>query len=250
MPEGPEIKTLEILLNKKLKGQIIENIQAFSKTPVNIPKKSQIVNIGSKGKLLWIRTKDYYIHIHLSISGWITINSEPDYTKYIIEIGKNKIYVDSMRKFSKVSVHSPSDHDKIIKKLGVNILSNEFTLSKFIELIKLCKTMIVSFLLDQKKLAGVGNYIKNEALYIAKIRPRVKTNDLSDSKIKKLFNAIRHIAFSILLENVNKRDVKANVPVKLEIPYTYKVYNQQVDPKGQPVIKEKIGGRWTYYIEY
>jgi formamidopyrimidine-DNA glycosylase len=144
MPEGPEAKILSLLLNKYIKHDTIINITAYSKNKKKIPKKSKIISIQSKGKVIYIETKDYFIHIHLGISGWIYINEEPKYTKYIIKTNNNIIYIDSMRKFTKLDIYNNSIHQKNLHKLGIDILSSEFTIEYFNNTIKSSNSIIAS----------------------------------------------------------------------------------------------------------
>jgi formamidopyrimidine-DNA glycosylase len=50
---------------------------------------------------------------------------------------------------------------------------------------------ITVFLTDQKMLSGIGNYLKSEILYYAKISPYKNLEDLSIHKIEKLYEAIK-----------------------------------------------------------
>lgn len=254
MPEGPEIKFNSLLLNKKIIGDKIINIKALSKKKVYIPKISTVKSISCKGKLLFIETIDYYIHIHFGITGWIYINEEPNYTKYIITTNKNIIYIDSMRKFTKLNIYSKKTHLDKLQKLGVDILSKYFTIDYFTQTLQNTSSIIAPFLLNQNKFSGLGNYIKNESLYIAKIYPKTKSNKIDKTKIKKLYKAIRYVAFSVLLEFCKNNKLKLDketskiIPKKINIPYYFKIYGRSKDNNNKIIKKEKIGGRWTYYV--
>ena len=272
MPEGPELKFLSIFLKKYILNEKILNITALSKKKVYLPSVSKIIDVQSKGKLLWIQTQDYYIHIHLGITGWIYINEKPDYTKYIIETSKNIVYVDSMRKFTKLQVYTEKTHLAKLKKLNGDILTSDFNIQYLINTLQSTNTIIASFLLKQNKFAGLGsrrklcfqatipsregNYIKNEALYLAKINPKIKTNNIKLNQIKKLYKAIRYVAFSVLIGFIKDNNLKLSeeerklIPKTLQIPYKYRVYGKTKDPKGNKIKKEKIGGRWTYYSKH
>lgn len=255
MPEGPEIRYQKELIEPYIINKMLTKITALSKKRVYIPNKSKILDVGNHGKLLWIRTKDYYVHIHFGMTGWTYINNEPEYTKYILDIGKNKIYIDSMRKFTKINIYKKAAHDAKINKLGIDILKEEFTYDKFHELISTRNIMITKFLLDQDKIAGIGNYQKSDALYLARIHPDAKTGDLNDSQIKKLYTAIKYVAFSSLLTWFKKNKIKVPPdinkikPKRTKVPYDFIVYDKEEDPDGNKVVKEEIGGRSTFYVK-
>ena len=63
----------------------------------------------------------------------------------------------------------------------------------------LLQANIYAVLLDQKNFAGIGNYIKNDALYLARISPHRKTHELTTEEITHLYEGINHVTFSNLL---------------------------------------------------
>ena len=257
MPEGPEIRYIRELLNSKIVGKSIVKITAYSNKRVYAPKPNQkIIQVGCKGKLLWIRTISYYIHIHFGITGWLYYNRKPNYTKYIIKLsGNNTIYVDSMRKFTKMKTYTKSTHHRLINKLGIDILTKDFTLETFQELIKKYKTSVSKFLLDQNKLSGVGNYIRNEALYLAKIHPLENTSTLSNKQVRQLYDKIVYVAYSSFLSWLNgdfkvSKEIRSNMPNKLQIPYKFRVYDKETDSNGNRITFEKnMAGRRTFYVK-
>jgi formamidopyrimidine-DNA glycosylase len=253
MPEGPEIRRLVEILKDEIKGKIITDITSNSKYQPKLPNKGKVLEIGSKGKLLWLRTSKYYIHLHMMLTGWIFFD-EPDYTKYIIHFGKKNMYIDSQRKFTKLNIRSYDQHDKIIDKLGIDVLTKEFTYDAFYDVITKRKMSISKFLLDQDKLCGTGNYVKSESLYIARINPKSKTHQIDNKSIKRLYNAIKYIVYSKLItwlkdDNMTiPNDIKKLQPKKITYPYKFKVYNKEKDPKGNKITVIDLNGRATFYV--
>ena len=266
MPEGPEIKYLGELCKKNLINYNLVNIISNSKSKVKLPIESKLIDIQTKGKLLILIFKDFYFNIHFGLTGWLILSKENDnnnddnkyskYPKYELFFRKDNInikaYIDDMRRFSKLKIiKKKEDHDKILNKLGVDILSKEFTLDFFIQ-IKNNKKLITALLLDQDKMCGIGNYIKNESLYIAKISPFRKASSLSDDEIKHLYNAIKYVAYSNLVEQLKDDKLKVDKiykSINISVPYKLKVYEQDKDPKGNKVIIENISGRRTFYVK-
>lgn len=250
MPEGPEIHYLADYLKKHLPRKLI-NIIARSKRKVHLPYNLTIKDIYAKGKIIIFDCTEYFVHLHMGLTGWITLE-KPEYTKYIFEFSNNfKMYIDDSRKFSKVSVLSYKKHLKVLNNLGKDILTPEYTFSYFYENIKKYKKIIVAFLLDQQINAGLGNYIKNDSLYVAKINPKRLTSDLNDIEIKKLYNAIIYVAYSnyVTLLTEAKLKIKSKLTkLKLKVPYKFKVYEQQYDPLGNKIKYEIINGRNTYFV--
>ena len=44
-------------------------------------------------------------------------------------------------------------------------------------------------------------------------------------------------------------NIKKISPKKLQVPYKFKVYSKEKDPYGNKITREKIAGRWAYYVK-
>lgn len=255
MPEGPEIKLLSEFLRKKIIGKQMTNLVSISKLKVKWDRPHTVLDVGCKGKLIWIEFEDFVLHIVLLINGWIFDEKEPN-IKYILvfETGL-KIYVTDPRKLCRIVRMDYDKHNEILdKNFGIDILTVNFTSDAFFNLVYDHSMNICAFLMDQKILAGVGNYIKNEALYLARILPRRKTDDLTDDEIEDLFCQIKFVSFSNLIEQMIDYglrippSIKKLEPKYLEVPYRFKVYKMDFDPDGLQVKSQIIAGRNTYYV--
>ena len=276
MPEGPEILYTEILLKKKLVNKYkFDTINSFTDKPIIIPKDwgGEIYSIDSKGKLLWLvvsnkdkdKDKDnkYYMHIHYGITGWLKFEKPESNIKFEFVLSNIKtskqinLYMEDKRRFSKIGIYTEQQHLKIINKLGVDIFSNEFTPDYFYKTITSKDTMVASLLLKQEIFCGIGNYIKNEVMYMGKLQAKIKTSKLNKEQIEKLYNDILFVAYSNLVEmlkdsNILKYLPKSKsmfMPKKLEIPYKYKIYGQDITSDGKKVLKIKVAGRDSYCIQ-
>jgi len=169
-------------------------------------------------------------------------------------------YIDDSRRFSKLKIYeSEQSYNKVMAKLGVDIFSEEFTEEFFLESFGKTKKIIVAFLMEQTKFCGIGNYIKNESLYLAKISPKRKTNDITDEEKSKLFKSILYVAYSNFIENmelnkmkVDKKDLDRmkELKIKVKTPYKFNVYGRDdEDLKGNKLTIEDIGGRTCYYVK-
>ncbi|RZL15834.1 MAG: endonuclease, partial [Pedobacter sp.] len=94
---------------------------------------------------------------------------------------------------------------------------------------------------NQKIFSGVGNIIKNEALYRAKIHPLNKVKDIPDSKLKLLIKQTRGYAFDFL-------EWKKAGTLKKH----WEVYSKKVCPLNHDIEKKEIGDtkRQTYYCNH
>jgi formamidopyrimidine-DNA glycosylase len=245
-------------LKKKLKNYSFKEIKSFTDKPIIVPKEwdGKILDVDCKGKLLWLyvtgkKNLNYYMHIHYGITGWLTFDKPESNIKFEFNLKNDKtdkelnLYMEDRRRFSKINIYTQEQHDKIINKLGIDLFSKEFTIENFKNIIKNKNTMIASLLLKQEIFCGIGNYIKNEVLYMGKLHVKIKTSELIDEQINKLYYDILFVAYSNLIEMLRDSHIKKYlnkskstfIPKKLEIPYIYKIYSREKTIDGKKVIK-------------
>lgn len=260
MPEGPEIKYIKELCKKHLIGKTLEMIKSNSDTKVKLPKRSKLKDVESKGKQLILIFEDFWFLIHFGLTGWLEF-VDSKYPRYELHFNDGLIaYIDDSRRFSKLKIYEDENkYINAISKLGKDIFSDEFTEDYFIECFGNKKKLIVAFLMDQSQFCGIGNYIKNESLYLAGISPKRKTNDLTDEEKSKLYKKILYVSYSNFVENMELNKLKLDIndknrikklKIKVKSPYKFNVYGQdETDLKGNKLTIEDIGGRTCYYVK-
>ena len=272
MPEGPEILFFCVLLSRKIRGGRLVEIKfnTDKRSEISEDMEGEIEEIECRGKLLWMRlsskekNKKYYIHIHFGISGWIEFARPERNIKYEIRVerggDKIELYMEDMRRFWKIKIVGEEEHERIIGKLGVSIFSEEFSEEYFRNVVKSRKTYVASLIMEQKKIAGIGNYIKNEAIYMSKLGGRVKSNELEEEEIRELYKNIKYVAYSSLMEQLKSKRIEGeykerydryerNRPEKIEIPYKFRIYGREKTDDGKRVKKIKVAGRDSYVLE-
>jgi formamidopyrimidine-DNA glycosylase len=265
MPEGPEIYLLKKQVLSKFKNTKLINIISNTKAKLTLPSESKLISIETYGKQMIMIFEDYKLAVHMGLTGWINFEKDKKdleeehnfFPKYEFEFKKNnkiiKFYVNDKRRFSKLKfIKTEKEYNNIINNLGEDILTNNFNLDIFKEKIKLKNTNISSILLDQHIFSGIGNYIRNEALYKAKISPYKYPSELSDEKIIDLFNAIIYVAYSSLYSSL--KEYGYSIPkIFNNKSYTKKfkfnVYERDLDLKGNRITQSIISGRKSYYVK-
>ena len=264
MPEGPALLYFSTLFKKKFLDSTFFTIRSYTDKPVIIPEDyiGKVKDINVKGKQLWFqvtgKNHDYYVHIHYGLTGWLEFCKPEKFIKFELVFkdkdGKESVlYMEDKRRLSKIEILNKEDHDKKINKLGIDIFSKEFTLKNFSDIIKSKKMILAALLLDQKYFSGIGNYLKNEAMYLSGLDVDIKSNKLTDENIKDLYNKILFVAYSKLYHSLKVNLVKyldpnkiSHKPEVLEIPYKFKIYEQSKTKTGEKVNKVKISGRNSF----
>ena len=197
MPELPEVDSYRTGLDKMIKGWKLKGGKSIwpkaCTDNFNKVKNQKITGFNRRGKYLIINLTSNYIIVHLRMTGRIDIGIEtPKYTtvEFNFENGEKMCLVD-YRKFGKIWI--TSDVKSVIKNLGIEPLSQEFTLKKFKIMLKKKSGTIKPLLLNQTFIAGIGNYLADEILFKSCIHPLRKANTLSKDEIKKLHYSIKYI---------------------------------------------------------
>ncbi|MDD4661726.1 MAG: bifunctional DNA-formamidopyrimidine glycosylase/DNA-(apurinic or apyrimidinic site) lyase [Candidatus Pacebacteria bacterium] len=222
MPELPEVQTIVNELNEKIKGKVIKDVwvgkeKLIKNFSVDKLKEKKILKVSRRAKYIIIELSDNYILlVHLKMTGhfllgkWKIENKESvpliegpikddPYNSYVhiifyLDSGEELGFSD-LRQFGKMELYKKDEilNLKEIKELGPEPFSEEFTLDYFQKIVKGKKTDIKKLLMDQEKIAGIGNIYGSEILFLAKVNPQRKTETLSDKEIENIFNAIKII---------------------------------------------------------
>ena len=268
MPEGPEILFCTTFFRQYLKKCTITDIISYTDKKIIVPANyvGKVNDVNCKGKQMWIvvssKTKgeNYFLHIHYGLDGWISneqINDKNIKYEFIINNQPN-LFLEDPINLSKVLILNESEHLKVIDNLGIDVFSPEFTLNVFKEQIKKRKSLLAGFLLNQNIFSGMGNYVKNEVLFMGDLKVNVKTNELTDKDIDNLYKNILYVVYSKFMTQLNKSNMTKtdvnknkliNMPKRINKNYSFKVYKKKVTGDGQKVIKVKVSGRDSYSVK-
>ena len=166
------------------------------------------------------------------------------------------LYFNDYRRFGWMRLEKTSNIQKsknpnnYIGKLGKEFLK-DLTLEEFSEILVKSKKPIKILLMDQTKMAGVGNIYANDALWLAMINPRKQANKLLNYQIIKLLKSIE----KVLKEGIKRggaSELAYVAPDGSEGHYQdfTLVYGREKEPCKNcktPIEKVKLGGRGTYF---
>ncbi|GIW65587.1 MAG: formamidopyrimidine-DNA glycosylase [Candidatus Parcubacteria bacterium] len=199
MPELPEIETIKRYLEKEIIDQKIKNIEIFNKRSFKGNKKNiqgaKVIRLERKGKVLvFVLSNGYNLMFHLKMTGQILFFNFlkklaiDKSTRVIFILDNSYLVFNDIRKFGWVKVVDDKNLREEIKRLGIDALNLTFDNLK--RILNNTKRPIKLVLMDQAKIAGIGNIYANESLFLAKINPQTPANKISEEKIKELLKAI------------------------------------------------------------
>ena len=265
MPEGVEVSFLTDVLSKHLQGQSLQRIKWVSGRYVHhgVPKNTdafarslplKCTSIENKGKVIFFFFEDSWCLISkLGMTGWWYIDTDKptwhkSQTDVQFQFDRNVLNYTDFRNFGTIAI---TQDKNLIKKemdqLAPDIIKPMTTYKTFQQQLnkistKRQNTLIEDALLDQKFIvSGIGNYLKAEILYDAKISPVRPIHTISPTEWQRFYRSARRVI---------KRMLRA-VYLKDDEVYlnSMKVYRQDKDPQGNPVQKHTTKqGRTTFWV--
>jgi formamidopyrimidine-DNA glycosylase len=263
MPEIVEVKLLTDSLNRYLQGKYIKWYQAQNtKTKKYLTfwnkvkdQKFKVIRIHQKGKLIIFDLLDQnkqpvFILNELRLTGHWTKLPVPEKNHRFFHIRTSgalkTIWYSDYRGFGTFTfIDQELEMGKFLASRGPDILS-DVTEKVFVEAMKTKpQWQIVKAILDQALISGIGNWIKSDALYHAKIDPRKRINQLSDSDLKRLYHSIMYVINDSLKKGGSSGYVDFNGNVG---GYTFLIYDKKEVKEGVVKTIKLTDGRTTHYV--
>lgn len=175
------------------------------------------------------------------------------HTRAILSLsGGARLYFNDLRKFGYLKLVSSQELDRLIHvNYGPEPLMPDFTPTALSAALSGKKVSVKALLLDQKRIAGLGNIYVDEVLYAARINPRRLAGSLRPREIGKLHSAInRIIGLAIKHRGTTFSDYVDSSGTRGNFSRFLKVYGRQGGRCGicrGPITKIKLAGRGTHY---
>ena len=212
MPELPEVEavaqTLRPLVEQR-RIRCVHVLHAIATKPQNpshiarFLESQRILSVQRKGKYLWLELTHGIVTLHFKLDGhllWFSsakqmaeVANQPNSGVHVdvaLELDKGVLAFADQRHFGRVQVWETAEACPALAGLGVDALSNDFTAPRFTELLSASKRPLKEFLLDQTRIAGIGNIYSCESLWHARLDPRRRANALNRAEARRLHKAI------------------------------------------------------------
>lgn len=269
MPELPEVETvrrslLPVVLDKQIETvdvyyeRILQNISVteFQEQLQN----NKFLDLTRRGKYLVFSLEgDLELVAHLRMTGRLIFYSDhaiplAKHTSVVFSLGSaGALRFEDVRKFATLDLVKKGEYSTIkgLHTLGVEPLSNEFSLETFQEMVKNRTAKIKGLLLDQTKIAGIGNIYADESLFQAQVHPERAANSLSKSEVKRLYQAIREVLQDAIdNQGTTFRDYRTGYGQEGSFQNKLQIYGKKGEncPRcGVELEYKKVVGRTTHY---
>jgi endonuclease-8 len=149
------------------------------------------------------------------------------------------------------------DSHPFLSKLGPDLLETRVTVPQVAERFvadEFRRRRLTSLLLDQGFLAGLGNYLRSEVLFVARVHPSLRPMDCSEGQIEALAEAAVSLTRQSYQTKGITNDLKLAKKLKEEgqnyREFRFWVFARDGRPCyncGTAIIKDSVGGRRLYY---
>lgn len=268
MPELPEVETIRRDLEPLVSGRRILAVEideatlpllAGATTPIEMLRTSlagrTITGLGRRGKYLLFGLDDGRTFVaHLRMTGrllWRDSAAPPEAYergRIVLDDGHDLRWSD-LRKFGTWRVMD--DVTPLFEKLGPEPIDDDYSARYLRQAFKGREAAVKSVLLDQEKVAGLGNIYVDEALFEAGVRPESRAGALGDAAVKRLAVTTREVLLrGIEHRGASFRDYVDGQGNEGRQHMYVKVFRRTGKPCytcGSEIQRTVVGGRATHY---
>lgn len=201
MPELPEVEAIAQTLRPLLERQLIRCVHVLHpiatkpQNPSHLARTAEgrrILTVKRRGKYLVLQLPNAILTLHFKLDGqllWFSnanamftvANQRPSgiHVDVAFELVKGVLGFADSRHFGRVQVWESELACPALAGLGIDAISPDFTPAIFGNLVAASKRPLKDLLLDQSRVAGIGNIYSCESLWHAKLNPRRRANSLN-----------------------------------------------------------------------
>lgn len=276
MPEGPEVRVITTQLAKVLIGWKLTKIsitggsyatseatsyknfrvQAQALNRKLAAKPRTITQVSCKGKHIFMRLEasgcqPVYLFNHLGMAAYWTLE-EGNHSNVSLLLEDDDLtkvlYFDDQRHFGRFFLLTEQQKMLALRRLGPDIFARNFTLDRMkLALSQVKNKMICTALMDQHIISGIGNYLRADILYVAKIYPYRLVSDLTEVDYVMLHTAILRVSQAAYKANgttiENYKDMNGD-----EGHYVPLVYGRKLTDNNEVVQSDTVDNRTLYWV--
>ncbi len=268
VPELPEVETIRRQLAPLVEGRRLERVEILDWRWSRPLEPSELADalegrrvreLGRRGKyLVWHLEDDVHLAQHLRMTGAVLFDPDPEppHTRVRIELGQgHRLAVVDPRRFGtgELLLGQAAVDGFFAARLGLEPLDELFTAEHLRAQARGRTAPVKAFLLDQRRIAGVGNIYADEALFRAGIHPLCPAGRLS----RKQYGRLRETTIAALQAGIDARgasidDFRHVDGVRGSFQNQFLVHRREGEPCGTcgtAIVKMVVAGRGTYACE-
>ncbi len=267
MPELPEVETISRYLAPHVEGRTLQRLEIHDarwSLPLapreleNAVAGRAIETLGRRGKyLVWELEDEAYLMLHLRMTGTLLLDppERPLHTRVTFDLGTSELLFVDPRRFGtgELALGHEALDAFFAARLGVEPFGDTFPGEHLYTLAARCRAPIKAMLLDQKRIAGVGNIYADEALFRARIHPLRRADRITRKQAGALRDAVvETLELGIESKGATIDDFRDPEGVSGSFQDRFLIHLREGEPCvrcGRPVRKLRAAGRGTYVCE-
>lgn len=265
MPEGPEIKCFAENIDSVFSGKYLLGFWREEFSHFRNLEKIQLPNrlrkVYALGKKIIFEFEKGYLLSSLGLEGgWYLGERTQEKPSTLFKslwaekindkifLTKHFLSYDDTRRFGLLEYFETKEELEKRCEVGIDLLGDEVNYEQWKKaILRGKKSQICLTLMEQKYVAGIGNYLRSDILYSAKIDPKALTGDLTEKELKRLYDT----SLKIIKLSYEQGGAKGSYTDLYDRQGNYEclVYGKKVDSKGNKVetFKDK-NGRTVWHV--
>jgi formamidopyrimidine-DNA glycosylase len=219
----------------------------------------RVEGLGRRGKyLVWELEDEAFLLMHLRMTGTLLYDPPPgtpyERVRWVLDDGHELRFCDP-RRFGtgELALGTPARDAFFAARLGLEPLDGALTGEALRRMASGRRAPVKAFLLDQRRIAGVGNIYADEALFRAGIHPLRPVGSLTRTQCDALATAVREaLAAGVAAGGASIDDFRHVDGVRGAFQNEFLVHLRRGEPCPRcaaPVVKFVAAGRGTYACE-
>ncbi|PDW03935.1 bifunctional DNA-formamidopyrimidine glycosylase/DNA-(apurinic or apyrimidinic site) lyase [Candidatus Viridilinea mediisalina] len=209
MPELPEVEIAARSLAPQVEGRTIVALERLTwERMVETPdhERFRMLVVGREFRRVYRRAKwvlleldaGWTLAIHLRMSGHLIVQGPGVEVRHHVHLilqlsDGGRLCFDDERKFGRVRLLDAAGLAALDAAHGPEPLAESFTPAVLASILAKRSTRLKSLLLDQRRIAGLGNIYVSEALWLARLHPRLPAEQVDFQGVTALHSAIRTV---------------------------------------------------------
>jgi len=248
VPELPEVETIARELAPLVEGHRITRARLTKSDVLRRVSKPRLLKtltgntiekVGRRAKHAVLELgSEHRLVIQPRMTGSLLVYDHPltaDEARYAVLVctlddGRFFVYRD-VRRLGTIWLLDERAWAKYTSQIGPEPLEDAFTADVFAERLARTRAAVKKTIMDQRRVAGVGNIYANEALFEAGIDPSKRTDRLSAAELARLHHAIRDVlSRAVASTGTTFRDYRTATGARGQFQFQLKVYGRGGEP--------------------
>ncbi|MEL6555106.1 MAG: endonuclease VIII [Cyanobacteria bacterium J06621_11] len=267
MPEGPEIRIAADKIQRAIRPRpttdvffAFDHLKPFESELTGC----RVTEVETRGKAMLTHFDNgLSVYTHNQLYGKWMVRKAHDYPetkrqlRFAIHNEKKSALLYSASDIQILSSPEEIENHPFLSKLGPDVLSKGLmpeTLLTALQSKRHTRRRLSTLYLDQHFLAGIGNYLRSEILFVARLHPQLRPIDCTEDQLFQLAKASIEISYQSYKYKGVTNDLDLANKLKADgaryRDYRYWVFGRVNKPCyvcATPIVKEMVNNRRIYY---